>query len=80
MEREIRRVDRPRMMSEQGDLTYLEDPVSEIMDRLCDLETQWVDKNKRLTDSIRALQNEVKSAIQYIFLSLFVAALCYLMR
>ncbi len=59
MEREIRRVDRPRMMSEQGDVTYLEDPVSEIMDRLHDLETQWVDKNKRLTDSIRALQNEV---------------------
>ena len=39
MEREIRRVDRPRMISEQGDVTYLEDPVSEIMDRLSDLET-----------------------------------------
>ena len=39
MEREIRRVDRPRMISEMGDVTYIDDPVSELMDKLSDFET-----------------------------------------
>jgi len=39
MEREIRRVERPRMISEMGDVTIQEDPVSDMMDRLNDQET-----------------------------------------
>ena len=39
MQRELGRLDKPVMFSEQGDVSVIEDPVSKIMDRLIDLET-----------------------------------------
>jgi hypothetical protein len=39
MDREVKRVERPRLVTEVGEVTYLQDPVTEMMDRLTDLET-----------------------------------------